>query len=484
MAGPLILAIDQGTSATKCLLVDARGAIVARGTAPLDEVHPRGGWVEQDASAVWRSVQEAVARCLNGQRAADVVAVGIANQRESVVLWDAATGEPLGPLLSWQDLRGAAVCDAIRSDAVTRMVRERSGLPLDPMFSAAKAAWLLDTFDADRSRAGAGAVRLGTVDAWLLSRFGGEPVIEAGNASRTQLLDVRRAAWDEDLLKLFHVPAAALPRVARSDGPFPAARGLPPLPDGVPVLAVMGDSHAALYAHGARRAGQTKATYGTGSSVMGLLDAPEQLDPGMCLTIAWQTSTTQHAAEGNIRSSGSALRWLAQMSGTPVDTLAAMAAAAPVTEVTLVPGFTGLGAPVWDDGAIGLIANLRLETTLAELAGAAFDAMAQQVADVIDALERGSGPIALLNADGGPTRSDMLMQLQADILGRPVARAPDAELSALGVAHMAGLAAGVWSEPELAALPRARERFEPRWPQAQRRAARTRWRRAVARARS
>jgi glycerol kinase len=484
MRDPLILAIDQGTSATKCVLVDAAGRIVARGSAPLGEAHPQPGWVEQDAEEIWASVRTAVARCLDGTDAARVAAVGISSQRESLVLWERDSGAPLGPLLSWQDQRTAAQIDAVRSAQTEALVRARSGLPLDPMFSAAKARWLLDAYDPDRRRALAGELCLGTVDSWLLSRFGGEHVIEAGNAARTQLLNVAEIAWDDDLLALFGVPRAALPRVVASTGPFPSVHDLKPLSDGVPVLAVMGDSHAALYAHGAREPGQVKATYGTGSSVMGLLAGPEDLDPGMCLTIAWQTDRPRFAAEGNIRSSGSALRWLATLFGRTPEDLAALGAAAPPTPIVLVPGFTGLGAPYWDRDAVGLLANLRLDTALPELARAALDAMVQQVADVVAALERTTGPIPALYADGGPSRSDALMQMQADALGRPVLRAHDAELSALGVAHMAGLGAGVWTEATLAALPRARDSFVPSQSDSTRATERARWQRAVARARS
>lgn len=482
MAGPLILAIDQGTSATKCALVDSGGQIVAHGAAPLSERHPQPGWVEQDASEIWESVQVAVRHCLDGQNVRAVVAVGLSTQRESVVLWDAATGAPLAPVLSWQDQRTAALCDAIRSCDSEILVRSRSGLPLDPMFSAAKARWLLDAYDPDRVRARAGNIRLGTIDSWLLSHFSSDHLTEIGNASRTQLLNVANGAWDEDLLGLFCIPRAALPRVVASTGPFPPTRHLAPLPDGVPVLSVMGDSHAALFGHGARAPGQVKATYGTGSSVMGLLARPGDLDPGLCLTIAWQMSEPSFAAEGNIRSSGSALRWLADLFGRSPGELIDLGARSS-GDVTLVPGFTGLGAPWWDREAVGLITNLRLDTSLADLAHAALDAIVQQVADVVEAMRRSAAGVAELITDGGPSRSDTLMQMQADLLGCRVSRARDAELSALGVAHMAGLGAGVWSAISLAEMTRPRDSFDASIDEATRQAARVRWHGAVARAR-
>ena len=476
---PLVLAIDQGTSATKCILVNAGGQVAARASCPVAEATPRPGWVEQDAEEIWRSVQAAVRDCLAGQDPRAVTAVALSSQRESLVLWDRRTGAPLAPLISWQDQRTTADCDALRSEAVEAMVRERSGLPLDPMFSAAKARWLLDRHDPDRALTRAGRLCLGTVDSWLVSRFSGAHRIELGSAARTQLLDVRRACWDDDLLDLFGIPRAALPELTASSGPWPAAAGLAPLPDGVPLHAVMGDSHAALFAHGARGPGQVKATYGTGSSVMGLIAAPETLGTGLCLTIAWQAPGIAYAAEGNIRSAGSALRWLADLLGMSPADLGALGADAASGGVVLVPAFTGLGAPWWDDHASALIANLRLGTSRAQLARAALESMAHQVADVVAAL----GEIEALHVDGGPTRNAALVQLQADLLGRPVRRAEDTELSALGVAHMAGISAGLWSQQECLALPRAQRRFEPTMPQAERRAARATWHAALARAR-
>ena len=483
MATPLILAIDQGTSSTKCLLVDGKGAVVARGGAPLGESHPAPGWVEQDALEVWRSVQAAVRACLDGQDPRAVVAVGLSNQRESLVAWDAATGEPLAPLLSWQDQRTGAACDALRSPASERLIRERSGLPLDPMFSAAKARWLLDALDPSRARSRAGAIRLGTVDSWLLSRFGGEHLVEVGNASRTQLLDVRRADWDPDLLSLFGVPRQALPRVSSSVGPFPAVRGLSPLPDGVPLLAVMGDSHAALFAHGAFAPGPVKATFGTGSSVMGLIAKPEALDPGMCLTIAWGIDGPAFAAEGNIRSAGATLRWMGELLQLSPEQLAELAAGAESQGVSVVPGFNGLGAPWWDRDAVGLITGCTLSTGRAALARAALESIPHQVCDVLEAMDRSVGRVSAVHADGGPTRNAVLMQLMADLAARPVLPSRTAELSALGVAHLAGLRAGVWTREALAALRRERDEYRPAMPEPARAAARTRWASAVARAR-
>ena len=269
-AEPLLLAIDQGTSATKAVLVDGTGAIVGRGAAPLSQAHPRPGWVDQSAEDIWRSVQDAVADCVSEADARRVEAVGLSTQRESLALWDRATGTPLGPLLS---SAGPAHRRSLR--AAARRRRGRAGpvaqrAPARPHVLRPKARWLLDRYDANRARSRRGELCLGTVDAWLLSRFGDDHLSEVGNASRTQLLNVRRREWDPALLELFAIPAQVLPRVVSSRGPFPGVRNLPPLADGTPVAAVMGDSHAALFAHAGWRPGHVKATYGTGSSIMGL----------------------------------------------------------------------------------------------------------------------------------------------------------------------------------------------------------------------
>ncbi|WP_131195947.1 FGGY-family carbohydrate kinase [Lichenihabitans psoromatis] len=483
MAAPLVLGIDQGTSSTKCLLVDGSGTIVSLGQAALAETHPQPGWVEQDAEAVWASVQEAVQACVSPDQAGDIVAAGLSTQRESVVAWDRATGEPLSKVLSWQDRRTVALAASIGTPAVLDRVRAISGLPLDPMFSALKARWILDSIDPDRTRAKAGAICIGTIDSWLMSRFGGEALVEAGNASRTQLLDVDRGTWSDELLAIFDIPIAALPRVVPSNGPFPALRRLAPLPDGVPLAAVMADSHAALFAHGAKRPGDVKATQGTGSSVMGLVTSGATLDPGVCKTIAWSLDGIVHAAEGNIRAAGATLRWVAGLLNLSVDDLMALAEGADSQGVSLVPGFNGLGAPWWDDQAVGLLTNFTLGTSRAAVARAALDSIAHQIADVIDAIHRGSTPLGRLFVDGGPTRNDDLLQAEADLIGRPILRGSTAELSALGVIQLAGLEIGLWTEAQLADRQPRLDMFEPRLSEATRRGARERWRRAVERSR-
>lgn len=350
---------------------------------------------------------EAAVACLAGRDPACVEAVALSSQRESMLLWERKTGKPLSQLVSWQDRRSVEECERLRARGHADLVRERSGLPLDPMFSALKAQWLLDVYDPDRSRARNGEICLGTVDSFLHGRFAGdEHLIERGNASRTQLLNVRRGEWDDELLDIFAVPRPALPQLRKSTGPFPPVRGVAGLRDGTPVLAALGDSHAALFGHGAFKPGQVKATYGTGSSVMGLLSGDESLHPGICLTIAWDAGKPALAAEANIRSSGATLRWLANLLAVEPGEVAELArrqhdAGRPGSIV--IPGLNGLGAPWWDNAASGLIDGLTLDSSRESLALGALESIPHQITDVLEMLSAGGLAVRRLHADGGPT---------------------------------------------------------------------------------
>jgi glycerol kinase len=489
MSGPLLLAIDQGTSSTKCLVVDDRAEVVGRAQAPVSLATPQPGWVDQDADEIWASVRTAVSEALDAATAKRVVSVGLSTQRESCVIWDRRSGKALTPVLSWQDQRTESVCQALRGAGHGAVILRKSGLPLDPMFSAAKARWLLDRLPSGQAHAETGELCIGTIDAFLLSRFGGEPLVEAGNASRTQVFNVAKAEWDEELLSIFGIPAAAMPRVVTSTGPFPAVRGLAPLPDGVPVGAVMADSHSALFAHGAFEPGPVKATHGTGSSVMGLLDRAatrdgEALGPGVCLTLAWQIDEPVLAFEGNIRSAGSTLIWAAELLGVDTQELARLAATAPDSRgVYLVPAFGGLGAPWWDASAVGIVSGVTFGVTRAPLARAALDSIAHQIADVIDAVRTSGAPVDRLLVDGGPTRNDQLMQFEADMVAVPVERTGVAELSAMGVACLAGVSAGLFTLEGLRRLERGGQAFKPSLAPKERLRERGAWARAVARSR-
>ncbi len=491
-AEPLVLAIDQGTSATKAALVNQAGDVVARAAASLPVHHPHRGWVEQSPAEIWHSVQRSVKDCLSGTDPGRLAGIGLSTQRESLLLWNRRTGETLSPLISWQDQRTAVMCREYADSAAT--VRERSGLPLDPMFSATKARWLLDHFDPDRTRAARGDLCLGTVDAWFLHQLTGEHQIEVGNASRTQLMDVQTCQWSPQLLDLFGVPEQALPDIVSSIGPFGHRAGDDALPK-VPVLAVMGDSHAALFGHAGWRSGLVKATYGTGTSVMAVSTMRAGPASGLCETVAWQIGAQPvRAVEGNIRASGATLAWLAQLTSASPAQLASIAADARADGVHLVPGFNGLGAPWWDPEATGLLTGLTLGTRLENVARAALESIAFQVNDLLMAIREASGEVGggsevvgggagVLSVDGGAAANSALMQLQADISGIPVLRPRTADLSALGATHLAGLAAGLWSAEDLDALPRPHDEFTPAAGAPWRTSEVASWRAAVQRAR-
>ncbi|WP_203787000.1 FGGY family carbohydrate kinase [Paractinoplanes rishiriensis] len=433
----LVLAIDQGTTNTKAALVDAAGRIRALGSAPVGVSTPRPGWVEQDAGRIWRSVLEAAAACLAGLPATGRLAgVALSTQRESVVAWRAGTGEPVGPVIGWQDRRTAAWCAEAIDDAGRAAVLKRTGLRVDAMFSAPKMRWVLDHLPA-------GDVRVGTVDAWLIRQLtaGGEHLCEAGNASRTLLYDVTTLAWSPELLALFGIPAQALPQPLASDAGFGRCRGAAPIPDGVPIVAVLADSHAALYGHGCVRPGMAKATYGTGTSVMTPVPGLPPSTAPVPTTLAWLIGgVPAYALEGNILSSGATLTWTAGLlTGGDVGALVRLAETVPDSGgVTLVPAFAGLGAPHWDRSAQAVFAGMTTGTGPAHVARAAVDAVAHQVCDIVEAI----GPLRTFRADGGATSAALVMQCQADLLGRQVDVSAVAEVSALGVAKLAWQALG------------------------------------------
>jgi glycerol kinase len=369
------------------------------------------------------------------------VALAISNQRESVLAWSRRSGTPLGPMLGWQDARTAQYCAELAAGGLGTVVRARTGLSLDPMFSAPKMRWLLDA--ALTSGVDVQDVLLGTVDSWLVWRLTGEHLIEAGNASRTLLMNLRTIDWDEDLCAAFGVPRSALPEIRASDAGFGVTDGREGIPAGIPVAAVLADSHAALYQHGCTAPGSGKATYGTGSSVMTPCESPDAAPEGVATTLAWITNgAPTYAREGNIVASGAALDWMARILGAPeglsggafLTDLAADVAGG----VAFVPAFSGLGAPYWDREATGVLTGVTAGTSRAHLARAALEAVAHQVTDVVEAIEADGGArIEMLHADGGATASGLLMQLQADLLQRPILVGDVPEASALGAAALA-----------------------------------------------
>jgi len=459
---PVIVSVDQGTSSTKAIVVDDRGVIVASAVVPVGVRLPAPGWVEQDPEELADSVIRAIDQATAGIERR-VAGIGLSAQRESALIWNRQSGEALGPLLGWQDRRTTARADELAAAGHGDRVQGITGLPIDPMFSALKLGWLLDEVDPDRSRSTAGEISVGTVDSWLMFRLTGEHRIEAGSASRTQLFSLDSLDWDDELLALFRIPRASLPTVVASNAPSAPVTALPSLPVGIRVHAVLGDSHAALYAHGVRTPGLVKATYGTGSSIMGLLPDGQLVDPGLVTTIAWMTDAPTYAFEGNILSSGSTLVWLAGLFSTSPGALWEIAETASADHgINLVPAFAGLGAPWWDDAAQAIITGFSLGTSRAQLARAAVESIALQIEDVLSAADSPSAPrIARILVDGGPSANDWLMQLQADYSQRTVERPAVAELSALGAAHLAGVGAGIWTDDQVLAFPRGTTTFDP-----------------------
>jgi glycerol kinase len=490
MNDSLLLTIDQGTSNTKALLVDRRGAILGHSTQPLARHHPHPGWVEQDPHAILMSVQQAIDAVLQATPDVHLAAIALSNQRESVVLWERRTGRPLGPCIVWQCRRTEPFCADLRAQGMESLVQARTGLPIDPLFSATKARWLLDQVPNGHTRAEQGELCLGTIDSWLLRYLSGGTVhaCDAGNAARTQLFNIHTLRWDPDLLRLFGIPAAALPEVHPSGAIHGTSVPLGGLRGDVPIAALIGDSHAALFGQGGFRPGTIKATYGTGTSLMTPMSQPVPPERGIATTIAWTRDRVTYALEGNISVTGAAVEWLGRLLGLqhPAQDVADLAAQAPDSGgVYLVPAFVGLGAPHWDSAARGLISGLTDQTAASHLARATLEAIAFQVRDVFDVMRTIAGaPLHTLLADGGASRNAMLMKIQADVLGVPVVRSASPDVSALGAAYLAGLTTGFWaSDEEVETLIAPGDRFDPAPAAPQQEEFYAGWQEAVARAR-
>ena len=495
MSAGYILAIDQGTTNTKGMLVSREGQPVFRASAAVKVSSPRAGWVEQDAVELWNSVLSVTKECLAAAERGEgrVEGIAISNQRETVVAWDRTTSTPVAPAVLWQCRRSAAICEELAADHCEAMLRERTGLGIDPLFSASKMRWLLENVAGLRERAAAGEICFGTVDSWLIWMLtqGKHHACDVSNASRTQLLNLDATDWDADLLKLFGVPRAALPVVRTSSGDFGECSGVDGL-RGIPIVSAMGDSHAAMAGHACFSPGSVKATYGTGSSLMTLLPrlSRSRENSGLAATIAWSLPGVgvQYALEGNISMAGSAVQWVGEFLGLadPVNDAVALAASVSDSDgVCFVPAMLGLGAPHWDSVARGTVTGLGRTSRAGHLARAALEAIAFQVRDVLTAMVEESGcDLSELHVDGGATRNDGLMQFQADILGRSVVRSGHEDLSALGAAWFGGMTLGWWNTlADLTKLQPGAETFHPRMEAAEAEARCAQWELAVRRAR-
>ncbi len=456
-----ILAIDQGTTNSKAVLVSERGDVLARGSAAVGISYPQPGWVEQDPRRIFASVCEAIEACLKNASGVAVEAVAVSNQRESVTVWDAETGEALGPVLSWQCRRTAPDCERLIAEGHLDRVETLTGLPLDPMFPGSKFRWLLDRVPAGRR------VRLGTIDSWLIHCLtgGSRHVCDASNAARSQLFDLNGQIWSEELGEIFGVDIGLLPEVLDSSADFGTTRGLPGIPDGTPIRSAIGDSHAALFGHGAFKPGDGKVTFGTGSSVMTTL--PRFIAPqnGITTTVAWRIAgVPTFAFEGNILVSAASLPWMADILGlADVAAVVDLAATAEPGGPGFVPAFVGLGAPYWNSDARALFSQINFSTTRAQMARSVTDSIACQVHDVIAAMRAQSGgQLGALYVDGGPSQNRFLMQCVSNLIEHAVIQCQAPEASALGAAYLAGLSLGLWSDLDvIGALPRSTEVILP-----------------------
>jgi glycerol kinase len=480
MACQVILSIDQGTTNTKALLVAPGGTVLLSRSKPTPVAYPKPGWAEQSATAIWDAVRSLIEEVIAAAPDVAIAAIAISNQRETVVVWEAETGRPIAPAILWQCRRSADRCAALRAAGHEAEIVARSGLPVDPLFPAAKVAWLLDSAPGARDRAVRGELRCGTIDSWLLWNLTGGTVhaTDHGNASRTQLFNLDTLDWDPELARLFDVPLGLMPRIVASDSRFGnVAGGLLPLADGMPVHAMLGDSHAALYAHGAR----TKATIGTGSSVMTTTGGRARSAHGLSSTIAWSRGgSVQYALEGNISVSGQAAAFATALLGLADEAaLTELAASVPDSAgVVFVPALAGLGAPHWCSSARGTISGMSLGTRPAHVARATLEAIALEIGDVVAAVEADLGAtIPELSVDGGAASNPLLMQLLADLLDKKIARPRVTEASALGAARLASEALGLARSGEAQV---EADGFEPLLAADQRENIRRNWREAVA----
>jgi glycerol kinase len=483
----VVLSLDEGTTGATAVVVGFDGEVRAKGYREIAQDYPQPGWVEHDPLEIWSAVQLSAKDALQtaGASAADVRAVGITNQRETLVVWDRRTLEPLAPAIVWQDRRTAAVCDELRAAGHEQRVREVTGLVLDPYFTATKLAWALQHVD------GAANAAVGTVDSWLVARLsaGRDHLTDASNASRTLLFDIGQGAWSQEMADLFGVSLANLPRLVDSSGEIsmtdPAVFG------GVaaPITGVAGDQQAALFGQACTTPGMAKNTYGTGSFVL-TQTGPARVasSSGMLTTVAWRRAgRLSYALEGAIFITGAALQWLRDGLGI----IGSAAEAGPIASsvpdsggVFMVPAFVGLGAPHWDPYARGTIVGLTRGSGRAQLVRAAVESMAYQTRDVVEAMEIDLGsPMRELRVDGGAAVMDVLCQFQADLLGIPVRRPRHTETTALGAAFLAGLGAGIWTDADLAGLWKLDREFEPAMSRDEAGSLQSRWREAVKRSR-
>jgi glycerol kinase len=485
MTARYVAAIDQGTTSSRCILFDQAGAIAAMAQKEHRQIFPRPGWVEHDAEEIWANVQEVAAEALRraGVEPHQLAALGLANQRETTIIWDKATGRPICGAIVWQDTRTAGLVDELAGADGPDRFRDRCGLPLATYFSGPKVRWLLDQTDGARSAAERGELLFGTIDAWLIWKLTGAHVTDVTNASRTLLMNLSTLDWDDELLRAIGVPRAMLPEIRPSLQTYGLARGVL---QGVPVASALGDQQAALFGQACFSAGDGKCTYGTGSFVLvNTGESPVRSASGLLTTVAYQMDGEKpvYALEGAIAVTGALVQWAR-------DNLALISSAAEIETLArsvednggcyIVPAFAGLFAPYWRPDARGVIVGLTGYVNRGHIARAILEAAAWQTKEVVDSMAADGAALKALKVDGGMTANDLLMQFQADVLDRPVVRPAIAETTALGAAYAAGLATGFW--PDLATLAghwKKDREWRPLMPEAQRAREYGQWRKAV-----
>lgn len=487
-----ILSVDQSTSATKAVLFDKKGRLVHRASAGHKQFYPQPDWVEHDPEEIYRNTQKVILQVIqeSGLKQDDIAVLAITNQRETVVVWDKITGRPVYNAVVWQCQRGADICRKLREQGYEEMIRSKTGLVVDPYFSASGVKWILDNVPGAMDKARAGDLLLGTIDSWLVWKLTGGKVhvTDYSNACRTMLFNIHERAWDEDIARLFKIPMSMFPDVRFSDE---VVGNIEPEKDfnlNLPISGILGDSHAALFGQNCFETGMGKATYGTGSSIMmNIGNKPLECPNGLVTSIGWGAGKKIiYVFEGNIHCTGDTINWLVNDIGLIPDAKSSGEIAASVPDnngVYLVPAFVGLGAPYWDNEARATISGMPRSTRKAHIVRAALEAIAYQVKDLIDLMATGSGvKLIELRVDGGPTRNTFLMQFQADMLNASINRSDIAEVSALGSAYMAGLAVGTWKNPdEIKALRGQEEIFTGKMSDEQRNKLYIGWKKAVER---
>ncbi|ULO22322.1 glycerol kinase GlpK [Methylocystis sp. SB2] len=489
----LLGALDQGTTSTRFIVMRSHGGIIAQAQREHRQIYPRPGWVEHDAAEIWRNAQAVIETALAEANvsARDLSAVGVTNQRETTVLWDAATGAPLHHAIVWMDTRTQAAVDRIAAQGLGDLVRAKTGLTLASYFSALKLAWLLDDIPGVRERAAQGAALFGTIDSWIIWNLtggpgGGRHLIDATNASRTQLMNLETLNWDEELLRIFNIPPACLPKICSSSEVYGECVGALA---GVPLAGALGDQHAALLGQACVNVGDAKNTYGTGCFLlMNVGKTPRISTKGLLTTLAYQLGDAKpcYALEGSIAIAGALVQWLRDNLGLIKESgeIEALARSVPDNgDVYFVPAFSGLFAPRWRGDARGIIAGLTRFSNKGHIARAALEAAAFQTREVLAAMIADAGvEISALKVDGGMAGSDLLMQFQADLIDAPVVRPSQLELTAVGAAYAAGLAVGVYkSLDDIAAHTRQSRRFTPHMPPQERARLIASWEKAVER---